>query len=169
MPRVILQPAGGKEAKAHFAETVAQPVSLVRLAPHLTSLEVAHLASFYGKAGARVWGVTPGLGERNKRKWEKVTEGDAVLFCGDGKSFAYSFVTLLAHNRTLAEELWGVDQEGETWEYVYFVTRPFLLDASYQQIANVLGYSNDFVVLGFMVLDEVQSEVLWKAFKLADD
>ena len=132
-------------------------------------MDVAELAVIYGREGARVWGVTPGNGFRNRKKWDLIDPGDAVLFCGKGEVFTYAFVTHKLHNRALAVDLWGKDAKGHTWEYIYFVSEPLTHSIRYARLARVIGFAPEFVVLGFMVLNEEKSAKVLHEFNLADD
>src|SRR5205823_628315 len=62
MPKVILQPAGSRDAAVHFKNTILSPVSLHRCAEFLSAPDIAELAEIYGRDGTRVWGVMPGEG-----------------------------------------------------------------------------------------------------------
>ena len=169
MPKVILQPAGSGEVAAHFKNTILNPVSLHRCAQFLSPPDIAELAEIYGRDGTRVWGVMPGEGFRNKSKWELIDPGDAVLFCGKGEVFAHAFVKHKLHNRGLATDLWGKDKKGRTWEYIYFVSAPLTHSINYGRLAGAIGFAPDFVVLGFMVLNEERSGRVLHEFNLADD
>ncbi len=169
MPKVILQPAGSTAAVIHYRNTILSPVSLHRCAEFIAAPDVAELASIYGRDGARVWGVTPGEGFRNRTKWELIDPGDAVLFCGNGEVFASAFVTHKLHNRGLAVDLWGKDRKGRTWEYIYFVSVPLTQTIRYRRLARVVGFSDDYVILGFTVLKEDKSARILHEFGLADD
>lgn len=165
---MILAPAGGTDAAVHFKNTVLNSVPLDRCAQFVTDCQITELAAIYGRNGVRVWGVTPGDGFRNRRKWDLIDPGDAVLFCGKGEVFAHAFVNYRLHNRALAIDLWGQDRKGRTWEYVYFTSQPLIHSIRYRQIARAIGFSDDFVVLGFMVLDELKSAKILHEFDLAD-
>jgi hypothetical protein len=169
MPSVILQPAGGPAAAAHFNKTIRKPVSLRDILPFVTEADARELRAHYPKGAARVWGVTPGDNFRNKRKWERVEPGDVVLFCGGGEAFAYAFVGHKLHSRALAIELWDKDAEGRTWEYIYFVSEPMTHSIGYRQLARALDFSLDYVVLGFTVLDPEKSSRVLDEFNLVDD
>jgi hypothetical protein len=169
MPKVILQPAGGSPASDHFAKTILTPVPLRRCAEFIPAMDVAELAAIYGREGARVWGVTPGEAFRNRKKWDLIDPGDAVLFCGKGEVFAHAFVTHKLRNRELAFDLWGKDAKGQTWEYIYFVSEPLNHSIPYARLARVIDFSPDFVVLGFMVLDGEKSARVLHEFGIADD
>ncbi len=139
MPKVILQPAGSGDAADHFKNTILKPVSLHRCAEFISAPDVAELAAIYGRDGARIWGVTP------------------------------AFVKHKLHNRQLAIDLWGKDRKGRTWEYIYFVSAPLTHSINYGRLARAIGFSPDFVVLGFMVLNDEKSGRVLREFNLADD
>jgi len=105
----------------------------------------------------------------NRGKWLQFAEGDEVLFCGQGKVFASACLRYRLRNRGLALNLWGSDKEGATWEYAYFVGELRDQKISYGQLAAVLGYAPDFVVLGVNILDDDQSAAVLDAFDLTDD
>src|SRR5437870_4752150 len=120
--RVILQPAGGPAALDHYRRTIQTPVRLARLAPLLEPAELTELSTLFPDGLLRVWGVTPGSGNRNKTKWDRFEADDLVLFCGQGGVFSSSFLKYKTHNRQVSLALWNADADGQTWEYVYFVT-----------------------------------------------
>lgn len=168
MTHVLLQPAGSAEAREHYQKTVASPRSLREIDPFLKPESRAELAEIYGETPAAVWGVTAGDGNRNRTKWERVRRGDIVLFTGGGRAFASATVTLSLHNRALANHLWGPNGDGDTWEYLYFLSEVRPESITYGQLATVVPYSSgqDYVVLGFTVLDEAQSANVLDAFNL---
>ena len=155
--RVVLTPAAGTEATRHFATTVQQALAVADAEEHLTRAEFAELSATHPDGLFRAWGVTRGSGARNKTKWEQIGSGDLVLFCGHGEAFAYSLVTHKLHSRRLATDLWGTDSDNRTWEYMYFVSEPLTLALAYHRLAALAGYSGNYVVLGFNVLDTDRS------------
>jgi hypothetical protein len=167
--RVILQPAGGPEAADHFARTIRNPIRLSAILRFLDDRDADELAARYPTGWTRVWGVTPGVSGVNRGKWLQFAEGDQVLFCGQGKVFASACLRYRLRNRQLALNLWGSDKDGATWEYAYFVGEPRDQNISYGQLAAVLGYAPDFVVLGMNILDDDKSAAMLDAFDLADD
>ena len=169
MTRVLLQPAGGPEAVRHYAHTIRNGTPLANIQGFLKPEEVLELRSLYSDGFARIWGLTPGHANRNATKWQNLEQGDVVLFAGGGQLFASAFLKHKTHNRELAIALWGSDPEGSTWEYVYFVSVPRSRRIPYVRLADVLGFSRDFVVLGVMLLSEVQSAKVLEAFQLVDD
>ena len=167
--RVILQPAGGPEAADHYSRTMRNPIRLSSILKFLEEPDADALAVQYPTGWIRVWGVTPGASGVNRAKWLQFAEGDRVLFCGQGKVFASASLRYRVRNRPLALDLWGSDKDGQTWEYVYFVGELRDQNISYTQLATVLQFSPDFVVLGVNILDEDKSEAVLESFDLADD
>jgi hypothetical protein len=50
-----------------------------------------------------------------------MNSGDVALFSREGRIFSAGVVVKKIHNAALARHLWGEDEEGETWEYMYFL------------------------------------------------
>jgi hypothetical protein len=165
--KVVLQPAGGSAAMQHFDKTILRGVSMPTVTPFISPLDVRSLEAAYPDDIARAWGVTPGEALRNKKKWVKLEPSDVVLFCGHGEAFAYGYLILKLRSRPLAEMLWGRDRHGQTWEFMYFVSRPFTHSIPYFKLAKAAGYAANYVVLGFTVLDQPRSRRVIEAFGLA--
>src|SRR5258705_89575 len=81
MTRVILQPAGGPEAIEHYRRTIQSPVRLARLAPLLAAAELAELSTTFPDGLVRIWGVTPGTTNRNKKSG---TDSRLTISCCSG-------------------------------------------------------------------------------------
>jgi hypothetical protein len=62
MTRVVLQPAGGRESRKHFADTIQRPVPFDRLRRFLPELEMAALRDGYEGESVPAWGITPRAG-----------------------------------------------------------------------------------------------------------
>lgn len=167
--RVVLQPAGGPEAADHYNDTVKNPVRLSNILRFLGDADKNALTMRYPSGWTRVWGIAPGAENVNRGKWLQFAEGDRVLFCGQGKVFASASLRYRLHSRELALSLWGSDKGGLTWEYIYFVGDTRAQHISYSNLARVVGFSPDFVVLGVNILDEQKSKAVLAAFDLADD
>ena len=73
------------------------------------------------------------------------------------------------HSLVVPHPVWGKDDAGQTWEYMYFVTEPLTLGLAYERLAALCGYSPDYVVLGFTVLGEERSNSIIDALQLLDD
>lgn len=167
MNRIILQPSGSQIAQEHFNNTVKNPVSISVLEQFLNNSEIEKLRSIYPNGELQVWGVTPG--GSNPNKWKKIKRGDVTLFSGGGRIFASSVVTYKTVNKPLAEKLWGIDQNEETWEYLYFLAELNYHNIPYPNFNEVVGYAENFVIQGFNVLDEKKSEKVFLNFDLESE
>jgi hypothetical protein len=164
---VILQPAGDPHARQHYADTIESPVSMQRLARFLMSDDIATLRAAHGERAVPTWGVTPGGREVNRHKWQRISPGDIALMARDRQIFVSGVVTHKAHSQSLAEELWGTNDSGATWEYLYFLDdiRPQAI--SVPDLNAVVGFEPGARVQGFNVLSEAKSEEILTAFGLA--
>jgi hypothetical protein len=158
--RVVLQPAGDPYARQHYADTIAIPVPQEQLARFLGKEEMVGLRRHYDTAPVPTWGVTPGGRDANVGKWRRISPGDLVLMARDGEIFVSARVTYKAHNERLAEELWGRDENGFTWEYLYFLDDVTPQSLENSELNALVGYEPNARIQGFNVLDENKSRVL---------
>lgn len=167
MTHVILQPAGSVASREHFINTVAHPVSFAVLYKFLGSDCCSFLNNFYPQKSVPVWGVVPGKKEINKKKWGKVRKGDVVFFCRSKKIEFSATVTYKEHNKELAERLWGTDERGATWEYIYFLDEVKGRNIPYAMLNKFAEYQPNYVVQGFSVLEEQKSTRILAGLDLA--
>jgi len=154
MSHLVVQPASGTTAREHYEDTIAQLVPLDSLKPYLKDEEFSALYNTYLAGAAPIWGVTPGTNGVNFRKWQRIAPGDIVLFAMGGRFIRSGTVTFLFHNPELARHLWGEDDDGDTWEYVYFLDDLAGLDIPYVAFNSAVGYKINAVPQGFNVLGE---------------
>lgn len=121
MNKIILQPAGSTDARKHYLDTIANPVSIERISSFVDEDTTTRIKELHKDGNVPVWGVTPGINDVNKNKWEKVLPGDIVLFARNNKIFASASVSFTINNKNLALNLWQTNADGETWEYIYFL------------------------------------------------
>lgn len=162
---VILQPCGNKDARTHYDDTVQFPVSHRSIKHLLNDADNDTLEDTYPDGMLMIWGVTP----NNRSKWEKVESGDITLFAKSGAIFASAVATYKIHNKALAEKLWGFDAKGNTWECIYFVAELQAQNIPYIELNRVVPYKDNFVIQGFMVLDEIKSQNVTDKFDLASE
>ena len=165
MSKIILQPAGNPDAYEHYIESCSNPVSIERITSFVSQSESNILKNIYSQ-GVYLWGVTPGKKLANKRKWDRIERGDIGLFSRSGFIFSSGVVTYKIHNKELSLDLWGSDNEGETWEYIYFLDEIRKLEISYLEFNRAIGYADNFVIQGFNVLNHDKSLKLFESFDL---
>lgn len=166
MSLVILQPSGSKSAFKHFIDTVQNKVKLSNTSKYLSENEFQQLSSIYPDGDTQIWGVTPGKNNINKKKWDRISRGDITLFAGKGKIFSSGITTYKLHNHALAKELWGNDDEGNTWEFIYFLDEVYEQNIPYSVFNKIVGYEKDNIIRGFTVLDNKKSDLLTNEFGL---
>lgn len=155
MAKVILQPAGGPDAREHFEQTVRQHVPLTVLAQFARERDLTNLRKIYDAGGGPVWGVIPG---NNTSKWDRIKPGDITLFTGQNQVFAKGIVTYKLHSPGLARHLWGEDSHGHTWEYIYFLKDVSPVNIPYKELNSSAGYDPNYRFPGFNVLDQRRSD-----------
>jgi energy-coupling factor transporter ATP-binding protein EcfA2 len=158
MPRIISQPAANRAARENFRKTVANPVPLNRVERHLPEGVRDRLRERSPEGELYLWGVRPGSTRHKQERWESISEGDVALFAWKGEYRACARVTGTARNPELARDLWGSDEEGRTWEFIYFLDDPRRCSIPYDQFNEAAGYAPNNVPQGFTVLDEEKSE-----------
>tara|TARA_B110000046_G_scaffold128893_1_gene135373 strand:- start:173 stop:1132 length:960 start_codon:yes stop_codon:yes gene_type:complete len=159
---VILQPCGNKDARAHYNDTVMFPVPHDSVSSFLNETDNDNLKDIYPDGMLKIWGVTP----NNQGKWKKVEAGDITLFSKSGSIFASAVATYKIRNKPLAEKLWGLDAKGNAWEYIYFIAELQAQKIPYIELNRVIPYKDNFVIQGFMVLDEIKSQNVVDIFNL---
>lgn len=161
MTQVVLAPAG-----THYADSIESPVPMERLTRFLEPGDVARLREIYPDRPVPTWGVTPGGRDTNVRKWQRIVPGDVVLMARAGQLIASGTVTHTAHNRALAASLWGIDANGDTWEYLYFLDGVREQAIPYAELNQAAGYAPGNVVQGFNVLSEARSAAILASLRL---
>jgi hypothetical protein len=120
---------------------------------------MAVLAASVSGGGVRVWGVTPS----GESRWNRIQPGDLVLFAGQGRLFDSAQVIARTHSWSLADELWGDDDDGRRWEFIYFTTPLDSQDIPYEEFNSIVGYKSNYFPRGFSVLDAHRSNLFLTA------
>ena len=151
---IILQPASGPDARRHYDHTIAHPVPLEDIAPVLAPSDLESLNPLCPGGTVAIWGVTPSkIGQ-----WSKMGRGDTVLFSRERQLFARAEVIYKCHNQSLAEFLWGRDEDGQTWEYLYFIDNLRSLDMPDTELIAVAHLDPDYRILAVQVLGSAPSQ-----------
>lgn len=129
----------------------------------LDSFGSAHRADLEGIQeegnGFHAWGAVPG--PRNIPNWKSMERGDYVL-CMYEKTYHYvARVLATYHNERFARRVWGEDDDGETWEYMYFLTEPLEIDGP---VSEFEGYLNG-VYRGFTKITDEQLGAIRKKYR----
>ena len=150
----MIVPASGESARKHFRRTIEKLWSLDeinKLGVKLPNDVEEKLRSVQRFA---IWGSTPRVTiiETLFKRLDEAGEGVAAFY-RDGKIVCWGRIFAWMHNnisKILAEKLWGRDEKGDTWEYVYFIrdiecTEPGI---DWDKMREELGYNKGFIPRG---------------------
>jgi hypothetical protein len=162
---VILQPCANKDAREHYVDTIENTKSLSSISQFLSDKELNELKTIYPQGQVAIWGVTPS----QSTKWERIQAGDITLLAKEGAVFASAVTTYKIHSHALASQLWGFDNKGNTWEYIYFLSEVKNQHIPYKELNKVIPYKENFVIQGFSILDKEKSINVLEAFDLESE
>lgn len=141
-PRVFLVPSSNDAALENFDRTVLDGVSREEIREH-SSLP-------FRSERLPVWGTKAG----NVGTWEKLREGDYLLFY-QNRSYPYAARVLAAEeNELLGRSLWPDHDEDDPWAYIMYLFDVTETAISRSEINKLAGYSNAFAPMGFQSLNE---------------
>jgi HNH endonuclease len=166
--KIVLQPCRKGLPATHYSDTVDNLVPLQRMEPFLANSDLVDLRRIFPARSAAVWGVTPGQNSQSQKKWERMDPGDVALFAKEGRIFSVGTVVRKIHNPKLARELWREDEDGHTWEYMYFLTGVHPVSISYEEFNAAAGYAENNVIQGFNVLSEEKSSAVLATLNLIE-
>ena len=85
------------------------------------------------------WGAVPGV--QNKNNWNSLNEGDYVLTVYENTYHYISRVLGKINHPELAKKIWGVDEDNNTWQYMYFLTKPEKIEVNLSELSRYLHRS----------------------------
>jgi hypothetical protein len=159
MPQIFVFTAGNPEARQHLVDSIQNPVDDEKVFDNFDESHHEELKRIRDEAGRfYAWGAVWGI--RNLPTWEQMERDDFVLCVYDG---IYHYVArLLAKydNPECAEAIWGTNDEGQTWRYMYFLTKPIKI---YQPVYEYEGYLHS-TYRGFTRIADTRLEVIEKDY-----
>jgi len=155
MSKLILQPTGNPYARKHYNDTIKTPVNLEKISKYLSIEDHDTLKKIYPDNKCYIWGVTPK--SPNITQWNKISDHDIALFARNNMIFSYgtSCYKMISHD--LAAYLWEYDNDGFTWEYIYFLKNITPLSYTYLEMNQAIGYKPKYNYRGFNVVDSERS------------
>lgn len=166
--RIFLAPLSNETSYKNFLSTIENGVDYTVIAPHLSD-EGKKLLSASDKIFA--WGNK----ETKKSSWAKMEKGDLVLFYKgrEGKEREGKFVyggRLLykQHSRKLGLSLWPPKPGNQPWVCIFFLEDLMPVCIPTSAIADFAGYSRNFVVQGFMPLNEEGTKAILEKYGIIE-
>lgn len=168
--KFFLAPRSNETSYQNFLSTIESGLDYTIVEPYLDP-EGKKILSKTNKVFA--WGNKESL----KSRWEKMNQGDIVLFYkgreGDEKEgkFVYAGqVIYKQHSNDLGLALWPPKKGEELWNCVYFLDNLTQIYLPLSEIVNFGSYSEKFDRLqGFMPLNSEGNKVINKKFKNIQD
>ncbi len=153
---------GGHETDRHYYETIKTRRPVEEFGKFLATTEAEKLTQYAHGRPYAVWGAVPGPG--NIRNWETMEEGDYVLVYRKGKIILAAEVAMKVRNPALAKYFWQEDEDGKTWELVYFMINDVAFDLEIGKLNKYLGYQENYHPQGFMAIQQDKVDQLLSAY-----
>ncbi|MBI1833486.1 MAG: hypothetical protein HYR90_01545 [Candidatus Andersenbacteria bacterium] len=143
---------GGHETDQHYHDTIKNRRSLDEIEKFINPEETEQLRNYAHGRSYAAWGAVPGT--NNIRNWEVMEPGDYVMVYRKGKIILAAEIALKVRNENLAHHFWQKDENGKTWEYMYFMTNDVALNVSMSRLNKYLGYEENYHPQGFMAMKQ---------------
>lgn len=157
IPTFALQQVTSKYARNNAAKTLEKPVGLNYVARYLDVRDADELRAKFPEGKLYVWGS----------KFERVHQYDRmvpghclVLFRRDAIVYKSGVVVKWLYRPALAEHLWGVDADDETWSLVFFLSNIKDRRIPAHEINNVIGRNPDDHWQGMVVISPPMSDAI---------
>jgi len=153
---------GGQDTDRHYFETIKTRRAVPEFAKYLIKSEVDELEKYAHGRPYAVWGAVPG--SSNVRNWEAMEEGDYVMVYRKGKIIMAAEIAMKVHNKDLAKYFWQENENGQTWEYVYFMINDVEVSVGIENLNSYLGYQSNYHPQGFMAIQQEKVDKLLETY-----
>jgi len=149
--KVILFPCANPVSQRNFSKTMDKQNSIESIKSYLLVNQYNDLKNIGDEFF--FWGTKSG-----EKKWSEIPHKSLALFFANKFAFSYGFVEYKLINQPLSDHFWGRDEVSES-SYKYMFACSEVKETSIPQhiVNETLGYKENFVVQGFMVLNIKQS------------
>jgi hypothetical protein len=134
-PNIFIFTAGDKNARKHLDDSISKSINIELIKKHLSTDLISKINN--GNDNFYAWGAV--YGPKNVNNWNGINEGDYMLTVYDSTYQYVSRVLSKTQNKSLAEEIWGNDDSGNTWEYMYFLSEPKKIEVQLSLLSNYLN------------------------------
>ena len=118
MTSIVLLQVTNKSAITNANKTLEKPIALKHIQKWLTADQFQELESKCAEQKVFIWGAKP----ERAHQFGKIPSGHSVaLFRRDEMVYKCGTITKWIFNPKLAESMWGLDSDNETWSFVCFL------------------------------------------------
>ena len=163
--RLHLNPAGDQYARKHHKETIDTKVPLADIKRHISDQNILQLLV---ENEYPCWGVTNAKNNSNKNSWMKMQRGDICLIYRDRHFFTAGKVLCKFNSKNFAQELWGVNDDNESWENMYLFDEVKKISIPASSFSKFMKYpsGDNFVLQRYTCYEPEISELVIEEFSL---
>jgi hypothetical protein len=149
MKKILIFTAGRQDARNNLKKSISAPIdeSIVydTFQPKLHG-ELKKLLE--DNNGFYAWGFVPG--SQNQRRWNTMKDGDYILAVYDNAYHYVANIVAKYHNAVFSKQVWGNDNKGNTWEYMFFLSKPRKIEVL---VASKTTYLSSYYMGSFNLSD----------------
>jgi hypothetical protein len=143
----FIAPRSGEKSYKNYQSTIKHGVPYDRIEPYLADEGKDKLVQ---EDVVYAWGNRAGTSPQ----WEKMVYGDTVIFYAKGELVMAGEVYYKQRHPGLALAMWPPDDNGNPWEYTFFIRNLRYIKIPMKAFNAIAGFSSNFIVQGFMPLKD---------------
>jgi len=157
----------------HYNETVINKVDQKLIFPFVDDSTKELIQKDFEDSSVIVWRLSDNA--VNRSKFDKLTSGDEILVVEDDVIKLLGKVSAKVHSEELATKLWYSfdSQKEEKLSLIFFILDSSPINLSFSELANLLGYGEDWIPEGLTLIDpeklsslKLENDGLYRALKL---
>ncbi|WP_158899728.1 AAA family ATPase [Burkholderia sp. L27(2015)] len=118
--------AGDPEARKHLDVSITRPIDATTVRENVGPEHLEVLEKISRDEGLYAWGAVPG--KMNNSYYPALEVGDWMLCVFGAKYRFVAKVVYKVDSINLARALWGQTDDGKTWQYMFFLSRPIPIE-----------------------------------------
>ncbi len=149
--KYFLAPRSGEKSYENFKSTIKNGIPFEVISKYLNQEGVKKVG---GEEVVYAWGNR----ESRKTRWEKMSDGDTVIFYANKRLVMAGEVYFKQHSRELALAMWPPDENGNPWEYTFFLRNLKYISIPIKVFNSIATYEPKFIVQGFEQITDTHME-----------
>ncbi len=155
--QIFVFTAGDADARTHLRHSIETPISLDRALATFPPELHGEIRPIHEHGGLYAWGAIPG--RQNTPRWERMNLDDWVLCVYDNTYHYAAQVRGKYDNDRFAREVWHENESGQTWNLMYFLSKPQKVQIPVTTLASYLNTAyRGFSRIGDERLERIERE-----------